>query len=72
MSNEGSVGALRIAIEKMAAEFAASLEEQRPYTVILTTDGVKHRITDSSHPLPERYLEKWDEDSGKIDIDLSL
>jgi hypothetical protein len=56
----------------MAAGFVASLEEKKPYTVILTTDGEKHRIADSSHPLPERYLEKWQEDSMKFDIDLSL
>jgi hypothetical protein len=72
MSNEESIGALRTAIEKMAAGFVASLEEKKPCTVILTTDGEKHRVTDSSHPLPERYLGKWQEDSRKFDIDLSL
>jgi hypothetical protein len=72
MSKEESIGALRKAIEKMAAGFVASLEEKKPYTVILTTDGEKHRITDFSHPLPERYLEQWREDSRKFDIDLSL
>jgi hypothetical protein len=72
MSNEESIGALRKAIEKMAAGFAASLEEKKPSTVILTTDGEKHRITDTSHPLPERYLEKWQEDTRNFNIDLSL
>jgi hypothetical protein len=72
MSNEESIGALRKAIEKMAAGFVASLEEKKPSTVIMTTDGEKHRITDSSHPLPERYLEKWQEDSRNFDIDFSL
>ena len=72
MSKEESIGAIRKAIEKMAAGFVASLEEKKPYTVILTTDGEKHRITDTSHPLPERYLEKWQEDRKKFDIDLSL
>jgi hypothetical protein len=56
----------------MAAGFVASLEEKKPCTVILTTDGEKHRIIDSSHPLPERNLEKWHEDSRKFDVDLSL
>jgi hypothetical protein len=56
----------------MAAGFVASLEEKKPYRVILTTDGRKHRITDTSHPLPERYLEKWQEDSRKFDVDLPL
>jgi hypothetical protein len=72
MCNEESIGALRTAIEKMAAGFVASLEERKPLTVILTTDGEKHRITESSHPLPERYLEKWQEDGERVDIDLSL
>jgi hypothetical protein len=72
MSKEESIGAMRTAIEKMVAGFVASLEEKKPRTVILTTDGEKHRIIDSSHPLPERYLEKWHEDSKKLDLDFSL
>jgi hypothetical protein len=70
MSNEESIGALRTAIEKMAAEFVACLEEKKPCTVILTTDGEKHRVTDSLHPLPGRYLEKWQEDSERFDADI--
>jgi hypothetical protein len=72
MSEEESIGAMRTAIEKTAARFVASLEEKKPCTVILTTDGEKHRIIDSSHPLPEKYLEKWHEDSRKFDVDFSL
>jgi hypothetical protein len=72
MSKEESIGAMRTAIEKVAAGFVASLEEKKPCTVILTTDGEKHRIIDSSHPLPERYLEKWHEDSRKFEVDFSL
>jgi hypothetical protein len=72
MCNEESSGATRTAIEKMAAGFVASLEERKPFTVILTTDGEKHQVTESSHPLPERYLEKWRDDCERVDIDLSL
>jgi hypothetical protein len=62
MSEEKSIGALRKEIEKMTAKFVACLEEGKPFTVILTTDGETHRITSSIHPLPSKYLTEWEND----------
>jgi hypothetical protein len=59
-------------IEKIVQEFMASWKNEKPCTVILTTDGQKYSITDSSHPLPEKYLEEWHEDSKRFDVDLIL
>jgi hypothetical protein len=50
----------------MAARFVACLEEKKPFTVILTTDGVHHRIAHSSHPFPERYLQEWEDDRTRL------
>jgi hypothetical protein len=72
MSDEESIGAFRKEIEKMAARFVACLEEKKPFTVILTTDGVHHRIAHSSHPFPERYLKEWEDDRNKVDVNLPL
>jgi hypothetical protein len=72
MSSEESIGALRIEIEQMAAKFVATLEEKKQYTVILTADGAKHRITGYPNPLPARYLAKWEDDRTRNDVDLSL
>jgi hypothetical protein len=66
MSDEESIGAFRMEIEKMAARFVACLEEKKPFTVILTTDGVHHRITHSSHPFPERYLQELEDDRTRL------
>lgn len=71
MSEEKSIGALRKEIEKMASRFVACLEERKPCTVILTTDGETHRITDSMSPLPAKYLKEWEDDRTRFDLDLS-
>jgi hypothetical protein len=42
----------------MAARFVACLEEKKPFTVILTTDGVHHRITHSFTSAPGEVSER--------------
>jgi len=59
-------------IQQLTAGFIASWEAKKPCTVILTTDGKKYHISDSSYPLPQRYLKAWEEDTRRFDADLSL
>lgn len=57
---------------KALSDFFRSVHEGMPCTLILTTDGESWSITDSSHPLPTRYLKEWEKDSNRFDVDLRL
>jgi len=57
---------------KALSEFFRNLHEGLPCTLIVTTDGKKFHVIDSGYPLPDRYLEKWDEDKRRFDADLNL
>jgi hypothetical protein len=57
---------------KALAEFFRNVHEGVSSTLIVTTDGERWKIIDSAHPLPSKYLNQWQEDTRRFDIDMRL
>ncbi len=57
---------------KFLEDYFKDVAKGTPCTVVFTTDGEQRRMSTSSHPLPKKYLEQWQEDCRRLDIDLTL